>query len=77
MNYNKHIMNCNACGQEIDMRNLSQVFAHEPCEGIVDYETMEKITQSGSIKIGEPIYYTNDIGNINKIICELTPRYKE
>jgi len=61
----KHYMNCNTCGQLIDMRDLSQVFAHEPCKGFVNYETMEKIPHSSSRKIGDPILYTKNNGNIN------------
>ena len=61
----KHKMDCNVCGQEIDMRDLSQVFAHEPCEGVVNYETMEKIPNSGATRIGEPIIYTKTNRKIN------------
>jgi len=55
----KHKMNCNVCGQEIDMRDLSQVFAHEPCKGFVNYETMEKIPFSGSKRMDEDITWSN------------------
>lgn len=55
----KHKNNCPSCGQEFDMRDLSQVFAHEPCKGIVDYETMEQIPHSSSQKIGEDITWSN------------------
>ncbi len=42
----EHKMNCNKCGQEFDMRDLSQVFAHEPCdEEWVDYAKLEKINK--------------------------------
>ena len=52
-----HKMNCNKCGQEFDMRDLSQVFAHEPCDGKwVDYSQLEKINSSAQ-KIGEPILH--------------------
>ena len=60
-----HVMNCNVCGQEMDLRDLSQVFAHEPCNGFVDYDKVEKIQHSGAIKIGEPILYTKNNGEIN------------
>ena len=53
-------MSCNLCGQEFDMRNLSQVFAHEECGGIpVDYSKLGKINKT-SVRIGEPILYIND-----------------
>lgn len=61
----KHKMDCCQCGQPFDMRDLSQVFAHEPCNGWVDYKTMEKIPHSGSIRIGEPILHTKNNGKIN------------
>ena len=36
-----HKMNCNTCGQVMALRDLSQVFAHEDCNGVpIDYETM-------------------------------------
>ncbi len=61
----KHKNNCAVCGQEFDMRYLSQVFAHEPCNGFVDYETMEQIPRSGAVRIGEPILHTKNNGKIN------------
>jgi hypothetical protein len=61
----EHQLICADCKQIIDMRDLSQVFAHEPCNGFVDYETMEKISHSASIKIGEPILHTKNNGKIN------------
>lgn len=57
----KHQLICPDCGQIIDMRDLSQVFAHEPCDGIPkDYDKIEQITYSGSQRIGEPIVWTKD-----------------
>lgn len=29
----EHQLECPVCGQIIDMRDLSQVLAHEPCDG--------------------------------------------
>lgn len=56
-----HQLICSDCGQIIDMRDLSQVFAHENCNGIpVDYEKIEQIPHSGSQRIGEPIMWTKD-----------------
>jgi hypothetical protein len=56
----KHKNNCGNCGQEFDMRDLSQVFAHEDCNGIpVDYETTEQIPHSGSKRIDEEITWSN------------------
>jgi hypothetical protein len=43
------------------MRDLSQVFAHEECNGIpVDYSKLEKLNRSAQ-KVGEPILHI--IGN--------------
>lgn len=40
-NNKEHKMNCNSCGQEFDMRDLSQVFAHEECNGMpIDYSKL-------------------------------------
>ncbi len=61
----EHSMNCQVCGQEMDLRDLSQVFAHEPCEGFVNYETMEKIPHTGAQKRGKPVLYTKECGDIN------------
>lgn len=59
-----HKMNCNRCGQEFDMRDLSKVFAHEECNGIpVDYSQLEKINSSAQ-KIGEPILHILGNGDV-------------
>lgn len=56
----KHKNNCPVCGQEFDMRDLSQVFAHEPCDGTIkDYDNIEEIPHSGSKRIGEDITWSN------------------
>ena len=48
----KHKINCNSCGQEFDMRDLSQVFAHEECNGMpINYETIEKIPHDKGVEI--------------------------
>jgi len=50
----KHQMKCNSCGQVMDLRDLSQVFAHEDCNGIpIDYEKIKEIPYTSSIKIGD------------------------
>ena len=52
-------MNCNSCGQEFDMRDLSQVFAHEECNGTpVNYETIEKIPHDKGVEIEKPITWS-------------------
>lgn len=57
---------CSDCGQVIDMRDLSQVFAHEPCDGVQkDYDNIEHIPYSGSQKIGDPVFWTKDKKEIN------------
>jgi hypothetical protein len=57
----EHQLICSDCGQIIDMRDLSQVFAHEPCDGIQkNYNDVEQIPYSSSQKIGEPIIWTKD-----------------
>lgn len=62
----EHQLICPDCKQIIDMRDLSQVFAHEPCDGNQkDYEKIEQIPYSGSQKIGEPIFWTKDKKAIN------------
>jgi hypothetical protein len=62
----RHKMDCNNCGQEFDMRDLSQVFAHEKCNGMpIDLENIKKIPHSGAIRIGESILHTKNNGKIN------------
>lgn len=57
----EHQLKCAICGQIIDIRDLSQVFAHEPCDGTQkDYDNIKQISYSGSVKIGKPIYWTRD-----------------
>lgn len=57
-------MNCNSCGQEFDMRDMSQVIAHEECNGMpVDYSKLEKINSS-SQKIGKPILHILGHGDV-------------
>jgi len=61
----KHEMKCNSCGQIMDLRDLSQVFAHEECNGIpIDYATMEQVPHSGAQKIGEPTLHTKKHGEV-------------
>lgn len=56
----KHKNNCSVCGQEFDMRDLSQVFAHEPCDGKhKDYGNIEEIPHSGSKRLDEKITWGN------------------
>lgn len=63
---NEHEMKCNTCGQIMDLRDLSQVFAHEECNGIpIDYSTMEPIENSGCIKKDEPTLHTKNCGKID------------
>lgn len=58
-------MKCNNCGQEMDLRDLSQVFAHEGCNGIpIDYSTLEKINSSAK-KGGEPILHIINHGDVS------------
>jgi hypothetical protein len=48
----KHQLICSQCKQIIDMRDLSQVFAHEPCDGVQkDYAKIQKIKHTKGIKI--------------------------
>jgi len=62
----EHKMNCNTCGQEIDMRDLSQVFAHEPCDGqYKDYNNIEKIEFVSSKKMDSPEIFYNKVGKVN------------
>lgn len=63
-NDKEHKMNCTSCGQEFDMRDLSQVFAHEECNGMpVDYSQLEKINSSAQ-KIGEPFLHILGHGDV-------------
>ena len=55
----EHKMNCNKCGQEFDMRDLSQVFAHE----WVDYSKLEKINKTAQ-EIGSPILHVIGKGEV-------------
>ena len=56
----EHLLICNTCGGEIDMRDLGQVLQHG---NIIDgneicYNNKEEITYSSSQKLGEPILHT-------------------
>ena len=57
----EHQLICSRCKQIIDMRDLSQVFAHEPCDGNQkDYSLIEQISNGGSQKIGDSIFWDKD-----------------
>ena len=57
----EHQLICSDCNQIIDMRDLSQVFAHETCDGTQkDYNEIKKISHSGGQKIGDSIFWTTD-----------------
>ena len=61
-----HQLRCQNCGQIIDMRDLSQVFAHEECNGIPhDNGKIHQISYSGSQRIGDNIFWTKDKNKIN------------
>lgn len=61
----EHKMNCNKCGQEFDMRYLSQVFAHEECGGNhVDYSQLEEINKTAQ-EIGIPILHVIGKGEVS------------
>ena len=63
---NEHQMRCNTCGQIMDLRDLSQVFAHEECNGMpIDYETMKKTPHTWAQKIGSAELHTKNNGVIN------------
>lgn len=50
----EHQMKCNTCGQIMDLRDLSQVFAHEECNGIpINYDKMEQIEHDQGVKISD------------------------
>ena len=54
----EHQMNCNTCGQIMDLRDLGQVLAHEDCNGIpIDYDKADLITYGGSQKIGDSVFW--------------------
>lgn len=62
----EHKLICPKCKQVIDMRDLSQVFAHEPCDGTKkDYRNIGQITHSGSQKKGDSIFWTKGKKAIN------------
>ena len=62
----EHQNNCTLCGQMFDMRDLSQVFAHENCDGThKDYTKVHQIKQGGDQKIGSPEVCYKVNGNIN------------
>lgn len=61
----EHEMICRECGQVMDLRDLSQVLAHENCNGIpVNYLKVNKVECSGSMKLGDPVLNTNGNGII-------------
>jgi len=55
----EHLFICNTCGEEIDMRDLGQVFQHGNIIGgnEVCYDEKKAVTYSSSLKIGEPILH--------------------
>ena len=55
----EHQLKCVNCGQIIDMRDLSQVFAHENCNGI-PIEKIKQIPYSGSRKVGDSTFWTKN-----------------
>jgi len=59
MESKRHKMNCNNCGQEFDMRDLSQVVAHEECEGVqLDHSKLVKLNNWKDV---QEIYPSADI----------------
>ena len=57
----EHQLKCTNCGQMLDMRDLSQVFAHENCNGIpVNNDEIKQIPYKGSRKIGSSTLWTKD-----------------
>lgn len=64
-NDKEYKMKCNSCGQEFDVRDLSQVFVHEECGGMpVDYSNLKKLNSSAQ-KIGVPILHVLDHGEVS------------
>ena len=65
-NQDEHEMICNGCGQIIDMRDLSQVFAHESCDGTKkDYDNIKQISHSGALRTGSSELHTKNNGIIS------------
>lgn len=57
----EHKLICPKCKQVIDMRDLSQVFSHEPCDGTQkQYNNIEQMAYSGSKKVGSSIVWTKN-----------------
>jgi len=57
----EHQLKCCNCAQIIDKRDLSQVFAHEVCNGpIYDEDEIKKISYSSSKKVGDSILWIKD-----------------
>ena len=55
----KHKMKCNSCGQVFDMRDLSQVLAHEECNGApITYATIKQIPHDKGTSIQNPITWS-------------------
>jgi len=56
----EHQLKCEGCGKILDMRDAS-ILAHGWIENgeIICYEEVE-ISYSGSVKIGEPTFWTKD-----------------
>jgi len=56
-NTTEHEMKCNNCGQIMDLRDLSQVFAHEKCNGMpIYYEILGQIEHTKGVKIPKAPY---------------------
>lgn len=55
----EHQLKCVNCGQIIDMRDLSQVFAHENCNGI-PIKNVKQVSYSGSRKVGDSTFWNKD-----------------
>lgn len=61
----EHQNSCTVCWQMFDMRNLSQVFAHEDCDGThKNYDSVEQIPHTSAQKIGKPTLHTKKCGDI-------------
>ncbi len=61
----EHQMNCNTCGEVLDMRDLGEVLSHGQIKDGVEFCKEKEVQYSSSMKIGDSVQWTKDKKPIN------------